>query len=322
MRLRKFWWLASLACTATISALPVAAQEREGEPRGPGAERGGMMMRMNPVLAALDANQDGEISAEEIEQATAALKKLDADGDGKLTIGELGPARGRGGEGAPAGGGEGERGPQGRGPGGFGPGGGGPGGGGPDMVARMMERDANGDGKLTAEEAGERLATLIQRADADGDGAVTKQELLAAMPAGGGRPMGSAPGFGPGRPGPGGPGGPGAGGPGAGGPGGPGGPGVPRGGMFGNPEQFVERLFQLDANDDGNLTRDELMRIGEVMGAGRPPGEGPGRGPGEGRPEREGGREGGGREEGGREEGGREEGGREEGRRARGPGGR
>jgi hypothetical protein len=48
-------------------------------------------MRLNPVLAALDADHDGEISADEIQNATAALKKLDQNLDGRLTPDELLP---------------------------------------------------------------------------------------------------------------------------------------------------------------------------------------------------------------------------------------
>lgn len=51
-------------------------------------------MRFHPVLAALDADHDGEISAKEIENAAAALKTLDKNGDGKLTVDEILPAAG------------------------------------------------------------------------------------------------------------------------------------------------------------------------------------------------------------------------------------
>jgi Ca2+-binding EF-hand superfamily protein len=47
-----------------------------------------------PVLQALDANHDGEISSDEIANAVKALKSLDKDGNGKLTMDELMPARG------------------------------------------------------------------------------------------------------------------------------------------------------------------------------------------------------------------------------------
>jgi len=48
-------------------------------------------MSYHPVLAALDADHDGEISAWEIDHAAAALKKLDRNHDGYLTADELVP---------------------------------------------------------------------------------------------------------------------------------------------------------------------------------------------------------------------------------------
>ena len=48
-------------------------------------------MSNHPVLAALDANHDGEISAWEIDRAVAALKMLDRDHNGYLTADELIP---------------------------------------------------------------------------------------------------------------------------------------------------------------------------------------------------------------------------------------
>jgi len=45
----------------------------------------------HPVLSALDADRDGEISAWEIGRAGAALQKLDRNHDGYLTAGELLP---------------------------------------------------------------------------------------------------------------------------------------------------------------------------------------------------------------------------------------
>ena len=48
-------------------------------------------------MAALDANHDGVIDADEIANASAALRKLDKNGDGKLTMDELRPPRRQGG---------------------------------------------------------------------------------------------------------------------------------------------------------------------------------------------------------------------------------
>ena len=56
-------------------------------------------MLMLPIIAALDANKDGEISAAEIKNAAAALKKLDRDNDGKLTREEMMPQFGAAGAG-------------------------------------------------------------------------------------------------------------------------------------------------------------------------------------------------------------------------------
>ena len=62
-----------------------------GEPGGPG--RDGQRPPPPPLVAALDANHDGVIDETEIANASAALKKLDKNGDGKLTMDELRPPR-------------------------------------------------------------------------------------------------------------------------------------------------------------------------------------------------------------------------------------
>ena len=46
-----------------------------------------------PIIAALDLNHDGVISADEIAKAAESLKKLDRNGDGQLTPDELRPPR-------------------------------------------------------------------------------------------------------------------------------------------------------------------------------------------------------------------------------------
>ena len=48
-------------------------------------------MRTHPVLAALNADHDGEISAEEIGNSSRYLRPLDTDGDGFLTPNEVMP---------------------------------------------------------------------------------------------------------------------------------------------------------------------------------------------------------------------------------------
>lgn len=67
-------------------------------------------MMGGPLMVALDANKDGILDEKEIANASAALKTLDKNGDGKLTQEELRPQRPAGGQGGPGGqGGEGQR---------------------------------------------------------------------------------------------------------------------------------------------------------------------------------------------------------------------
>lgn len=87
---------------------------------------------------------------------------------------------------------------------GRGPGGGGPSEGGvrPDPVARFKQMDANSDGKITEDEADERMKSRFATFDADGDGGITQEEMSAATARfraaggaggqGGGRPPGNA----------------------------------------------------------------------------------------------------------------------------------
>ncbi len=78
--------------TAELQAM-TRPRQQEGENHGP---RGGGMMRMDPVLAAIDADKNGIISAAELKNAVTALKPLDKDNDGQLTGQEIRPAFGRG----------------------------------------------------------------------------------------------------------------------------------------------------------------------------------------------------------------------------------
>jgi outer membrane protein assembly factor BamB len=69
--------------------------EEEVSPPGRGGGQGGRrrgpgVMRMVKALSALDASEDNVIDEGEIKNAAAALKKLDANGDGKLTDDEAG----------------------------------------------------------------------------------------------------------------------------------------------------------------------------------------------------------------------------------------
>lgn len=95
---------------------PEGTQDGERRPGGPNGPRGqGERPMIPPLFAALDANHDGVIDETEIAQASEHLKKLDKNGDGKISMDEIGarPGRGPGGPGGQEGGsGEGRRGPR------------------------------------------------------------------------------------------------------------------------------------------------------------------------------------------------------------------
>ena len=211
MRRHRPCWVALVASVAVAAvSIPLLAQPPKSDTQNAGP--GGFRLPSPPLLSALDANADGEITADEIENAVAALKKLDKNSDGQLASDEMMP---------------------------FGRGFGGPGGAMIHRRTEVLEKfDLNKDGILKADERAEARKyvkeNLSGRGGPGGGGP--------GGPPGGGGPAGG--GFG-GPPGFGGPGfgGPGFGGPGFGGPpggdpgfGGPGFGGPPGGDMgFGGP---------------------------------------------------------------------------------------
>jgi Ca2+-binding EF-hand superfamily protein len=232
----------------------------QAQPPGPRGDGGGPPS--NPIIGALDADGDHEITFDEISQAVAMLKGQDTNGDKKLSGDEMagipGPAGGpgRGGRGGPRRGG---------------PRGGNDGG---RMAERLMGFDKNKDGKLAADEVPERMQRLVKNADKDKDGFVDKDELAAvAAQVGGdgdseGRGNRGRYGRGGGRPG-------------GRGPGGPGGRGGPP-----NPEMMVKHAFEFDADKNGQLSKTEMEAFAKQMGqnrragGGRPDRGGPGGRPG------------------------------------------
>ena len=105
--------LLTIGVLAQAAGRPVRAQASAADTAKPGPRH-----PHNPVIAALDANKDGEIDATELANAATALKALDANNDGKLTMDEIRPPR-REGQGPRGQGPEGARdgkGPHGRGP--------------------------------------------------------------------------------------------------------------------------------------------------------------------------------------------------------------
>ena len=138
-------------------------------------------IKISPILNAVDANQDGVLSADEIAGAAAQLKKLDKNGDGKLTRDEAGihmdqiPGRGGRGEGR---GGRGEGRGEGRGRDGGEVETPAPPPSADDMTASLMMFDANHNGQLEKSEVPEGLQGLFERGDTNKDGILTKEEIV------------------------------------------------------------------------------------------------------------------------------------------------
>jgi hypothetical protein len=164
-------WLDGLRSVIAMVALATAAtaQPPEGGPpdRGPGGPP------RDPLRAALDTDGDHELSAEEIKNASAAVAKLDRNGDGRIDNEEFRPPRPPG---PPREGFEGRRPPRGEGfegrppregrrpPGDGERPEGGPRGPSPErFVERALSFDADGDGKLDKVEMEKFAAAMQQR---------------------------------------------------------------------------------------------------------------------------------------------------------------
>ncbi|HMP81993.1 MAG TPA: hypothetical protein PKA41_04715 [Verrucomicrobiota bacterium] len=173
--------LAALLALGAPALITNAQDENNPRPGGPR-----MQGPPPPLVHALDANHDGTIDANEIANASAALKTLDKNGDGALTREELRPQRPEGGEGQneqrpPRQDGQGRPGmrqQQGPGP----------------MLAVL---DANKDGTIDATEISKAGSALLAL-DKNDDGQLTREELRPPRPEGGeGRGDGQRPPRGP-----------------------------------------------------------------------------------------------------------------------------
>lgn len=114
------------------------------------------------VLQALDTDSDGQLSAAEIEAASASLAKLDRNHDGQITGDEYSAKLQD--QTATT-----------------------------DLLTRLMAMDKNGDGVLTADELPERMRAMFDRGDGNHDGKLTADEIKAMSTAQAdpqGRPVG------------------------------------------------------------------------------------------------------------------------------------
>ena len=120
------------------------------------------------ILQVLDYNRDGKLQQGEIDMAVVILRKMDRNNDGELSAGEL-------------------SGPSNR-PGGFAgsqnnrpsvnPGQGGQT---RARIPQFSELDKNGDGKISPEEAPERMAEHFDKHDTNADGFIDKKEQDAVI---------------------------------------------------------------------------------------------------------------------------------------------
>ena len=295
---RVFITIGVLSLLGLLTAVNVAQRPQDRERRG----RAGNRRPPSLILQSLDTNRDGQLSPEEVAAATETLQKLDRDGNGRLSADELaiprerrerdngraeGRRRGPAGADAPPQRPGRDRGPR------------NPENDGERFIQRLMSFDDNKDGQLSKEELPERMQRILERHDRDENGKLDRTELQdmaaeASRRAGrggfggrerggfGGRPGGRERGGFGGRPG-GREGGRGFGPPDEerpeprrfGDPEGGRGFGRPDEGRRGpggrfdggppDPEQFVERALEFDANQDGKLDRNELRKLAEGM---------------------------------------------------------
>lgn len=120
------------------------------------------------LLASMDADKDGTVTKIEFNKAMAALRKVHKDSKGNMTVPDNATAPTTGVAGAV---------PVQQGPAAVPPGAAGAGNASDnEVMARFMQLDANGDGRLSANEVPRDGWAMIRQADQDGDGRVTAAE--------------------------------------------------------------------------------------------------------------------------------------------------
>ena len=151
--------------TIALAALTGFAALASGQPGR------GSFVQFHPLLSALDTNRDNVIDSGELTQAPAALRALDRNQDGRITPEEMSPRMGRGRSGGEGRGGFESRRREGGDPEAPDPA--------DEAVKTYLAFDKNGDGKLTRDEVPERMQGIFERGDSNHDGVLTADELRA-----------------------------------------------------------------------------------------------------------------------------------------------
>jgi len=125
-------------------------------PGGTGANTGAnAMLARFPLMMMLDIDQNGELSPAEIDSAVASIKRLDRNSDGRITSDELMPQSMPNSD-STAGNGNPEM---------------------NEMVSRILDADANGDGFIDKQETPFQMRPVFGRADLDNDGQLSRDEI-------------------------------------------------------------------------------------------------------------------------------------------------
>lgn len=162
MQLRTLGLIATTALLLTFGFSGCAATElRESLQSEDRQDNEQLSQLLLPVFRALDTDDDGHISTEEIEVASESLVSLDDNGDGRLSGNELRPRLVFG---SPANLSEGTR-----------------------VITRQR---ATGDNSIEMADLPPEVQRLMSSADTDGDGTLSAAELRAMMAAQDGEPSG------------------------------------------------------------------------------------------------------------------------------------
>lgn len=171
MQPRRFGFAAAAALALALGGC--AAEEPAPESVQPeNREDDESQSRGTPAFRALDGDDSGDLSIEEIEAAAESLAALDADGDGRLSGAELRPRPARVGNPADI--------PEG---------------------ARIFTLPTDADGEVDMADLPPQLREFLAPADADGDGTASAADIIGLVSARSGEP-GEEPGDPEGREGP------------------------------------------------------------------------------------------------------------------------